>query len=324
MIRNYEMKSSRFALRIFAYVFFILAVVFYAVQFWGYRDQIPDVAIETSSYVVMFFCLLLIVVISGLGGAIWYLLLRDHNISVRLGAAVGIFFIAQFGKYLPGNIGHHVGRIVMARQAGIPGSVVLNTMLTELLLGMGMLTGMVMLSIALFVDIQAYGMFPQFGVLQLGLCMVALLCMPWLGIGVLNRYLPRLARRLSGGGAIVAPSLRTALLSSALFLLSFMIMGLVLKLQARWFFDVTAGGVFELTCLFAVAWLAGYLVPGAPGGLGVREAMMVLVLSPVLGAGTAVALGVTLRVTTTLGDAIVFVLGVSWRKYMAVMSARSL
>jgi hypothetical protein len=91
-------------------------------------------------------------------------------------------------------------------------------------------------------------------------------------------------------------------------------MGLMLKLQAQWFFGVTEGSVFELTCLFAVAWLAGYVVPGAPGGLGVREAMMVLLLSPILGAGTAVGLGVTLRVTTTVGDAVAFLIGLWLRR----------
>ena len=90
-------------------------------------------------------------------------------------------------------------------------------------------------------------------------------------------------------------------------------MGLTLKLQARWLFRVGDGSVMELTCLFAVAWVAGYLTPGAPGGLGVREAMMVLLLSPVVGSGAAVGLGITMRITTTLGDAVAFFVGLIWR-----------
>lgn len=311
------MNSSKSKLRLFTYVFFLAALAFYAVQLWNYGNQIPEVAITGSSYGVMLLSILLTVFISGLGGCIWYFLLRDHNVVVQPNVAIGIFAIAQLGKYLPGNVGHHVGRVVMAREVGIPSLIVLNTMLVELLWGMGMLAGMVMLSLVLFVDIQAHGLPLQFGALQLGLGMVVLLSMPWFGIGFLNKYLPRLAQRLSGGGVIVSPRLHTALLSSILFLLSFMIMGLILKLQAQWFFGVTEGSVFELTCLFSIAWLAGYLVPGAPGGLGVREAMMVLLLSPVLGAGAAVGLGVTLRVTTTLGDVVAFILGIFWRKYAA-------
>jgi hypothetical protein len=152
------------------------------------------------------------------------------------------------------------------------------------------------------------------GPLNLGLGVALLLFMPWLGIGFLNKYLPKLAKRLSGGGVIATPKLLTAVIVAVLFLLCFVIMGLILKLQAQWFFGVTKGNVIELTCLFSVAWLAGYLLPGAPAGLGVREAMMVLLLSPVLGAGTAVGLSITLRVTTTVGDAVAFMLGLTMRK----------
>ena len=49
------------------------------------------------------------------------------------------------------------------------------------------------------------------------------------------------------------------------------------------------------------AWIAGFVTPGAPGGLGIREAVMVIV-----GAGTSadklLMLGILLRVVTFGGD----------------------
>jgi uncharacterized membrane protein YbhN (UPF0104 family) len=53
---------------------------------------------------------------------------------------------------------------------------------------------------------------------------------------------------------------------------------------------------------FASSWLLGFLAPGAPAGLGVREAALALWLEPALGAPSAVLLIVLLRVATTLGD----------------------
>ena len=49
---------------------------------------------------------------------------------------------------------------------------------------------------------------------------------------------------------IAAPRLLTALVVALLFLLCFLFMGLILKLQARWIFGVAEGGVLELTGLF--------------------------------------------------------------------------
>ena len=51
-----------------------------------------------------------------------------------------------------------------------------------------------------------------------------------------------------------------------------------------------------------LAWLTGFLVPGASGGLGVREATMLLLLTPQIGEPTALALALSTRLITTLGD----------------------
>lgn len=301
-------------LRLVSFVFFLLAIFFYAVQFWNYKQQIPGVTINGSSIIVMLLSVLLVVFISGLGGVIWHLLLRDHSVVLNPTVAISVFFISQFGKYLPGNVGQHVGRVFMAREIGIPIPVIMNTMLVEILWGVGILAAMALLSLVLFADVIAHNVLWQFGSLQLGLGVALILLMPWMGVGLINRCLPVLAKRLSAKGVIAAPKLLTALTTASLFLLSFFIMGFILKIQAQWFFGVTEGSVFNLTCLFSIAWLAGYIVPGAPGGLGVREAMMVLLLSPILGAGTAVGLGITLRVTTTVGDAVAFLIGLWLRR----------
>ena len=71
--------------------------------------------------------------------------------------------------------------------------------------------------------------------------------------------------------------------------------------------------LLECSGVFALAWLAGYLLPGAPAGIGVRESMMVLLFAPLLGEGVAIALGVTSRLATTLADAVAFVTGWIWR-----------
>jgi dolichol-phosphate mannosyltransferase len=52
----------------------------------------------------------------------------------------------------------------------------------------------------------------------------------------------------------------------------------------------------------ALAWLAGVLVPIAPGGLGVRDAALALGAAPVLGAGGAAAFAITLRVVGFAGE----------------------
>ena len=54
-------------------------------------------------------------------------------------------------------------------------------------------------------------------------------------------------------------------------------------------------------------------MPGAPGGLGVREAVLLAAFGPIYGSGVAVGLTLCLRLVTTLGDAALFVGGLAMR-----------
>jgi glycosyltransferase 2 family protein len=286
--------------------------IYYAVHKF---DEIPVVVWSLASAVTAVFSVVLVLVNIGLVGVIWKVLLLDSGIPTSWKQVQIIIAISQFGKYLPGNIGQHVGRVVMARDIGIPMQITLSTMLLEMIWGIGVSACLSVLSMSVFDVSQANGFRLQLGVVQLSVIAVFLLLLPWLGVYFLNRYFPRFAKRISRGGSITAPRLITTLWVAVLFLLCFMIMGLILKLHASSLFGVTQVGIFEFTCLFAVAWLAGYLVPGAPAGLGVREAMMLLLLTPLIGPGPAVGLGITLRVTTTIGDAVAFLLGILIRKF---------
>ena len=57
---------------------------------------------------------------------------------------------------------------------------------------------------------------------------------------------------------------------------------------------------------YAIAWLIGFVVPGASGGLGVREVVFLLLTETALGGGGALAVALAMRVVTTLGDLLFF------------------
>ena len=61
--------------------------------------------------------------------------------------------------------------------------------------------------------------------------------------------------------------------------------------------------------VYALAWLVGTLTPGAPAGAGVREGMLVVLLSPTMGEGGAGALAIMLRLVTTIGELLAWGVG---------------
>ena len=65
---------------------------------------------------------------------------------------------------------------------------------------------------------------------------------------------------------------------------------------------VGSGTAANVAGMFSLAWLAGFVVPGAPGGLGVREVAFVALVAPAIDAPTAALVAVALRIATIAGD----------------------
>jgi uncharacterized membrane protein YbhN (UPF0104 family) len=66
------------------------------------------------------------------------------------------------------------------------------------------------------------------------------------------------------------------------------------------------------------AWLVGYATPGAPGGIGVREAVLVALLAGTAAPEQALLLALLFRGVTIVGDGVCFLLGLAlaahWRR----------
>lgn len=95
---------------------------------------------------------------------------------------------------------------------------------------------------------------------------------------------------------------------------------------ATWAVDVVffalAAAALRLLCLhpqalpfpawcgwLALAWVIGYVTPGAPGGLGLREAVLAFGLAPALGEAEAMAVALSYRLVTVAADALLAGLG---------------
>ena len=64
-----------------------------------------------------------------------------------------------------------------------------------------------------------------------------------------------------------------------------------------------------LIAAFALAWVAGFFAPGAPAGLGIREALMLLVLRAAYSPPDALLLVVGMRLATIFADVAIFLAG---------------
>ncbi len=107
------------------------------------------------------------------------------------------------------------------------------------------------------------------------------------------------------GAAIVvaSPVLRAAGFQLAFFAIFAVLMTLLAGLA------VSSVNPERLAGLFMLAWVAGFLVPVAPGGIGVRESALLALAVPAESAAVVAAFALLTRLATTIGDAAIGLAG---------------
>lgn len=221
-----------------------------------------------------------------------------------------ILLTTQIGKYLPGNVGQHLGRIGLALAQGIPAPALFASMAYEvvLLLLAGVLVGLVCGAVSapglvLLLHHQGAALLTAIALVVAGL----------VAIPSLGKALPWLVTKIAPTHDVTAQSLRVpasqmpALLG--IYAVAYLVIGGTVSLLAIGLLPGTPLDFALLTAAFAIAWVAGFVTPGAPAGIGVREALLLLMLGGSLGAVDSSLLILALRIVTTLGDILCLVAG---------------
>lgn len=237
----------------------------------------------------------------------WGSALAWHGLLTRLGAprsrafpaslAVGVYTRATLARYLPGGVWHVPGLALLLGRHGIGRTAVLVSLWLESALGI--VTGVVLA--LLYGTTWAAGRGSLVWLLAALGALTALFCMPqWV-----RRVVGWGPKRFRGLGDMVWP-LDAVLRAAPAFLALRLLGGLVLWLLARGLLggDLSAPGLGlgELVGIEAASWVLAFIVPVIPGGLGLRENMLVAFLAPSVPGSAAAQLALLYRVVLLGGE----------------------
>lgn len=260
----------------------VVGIVFVAQRLTSYAGEIGAIALGAGHWLALIAlataCGIAGILLAGAWGSLlqWLGVQQDWRWTLR------VYATSQLAKYVPGNVMQFAGRQAMGVAAGIGNGVLFKSTLAELALlctlalifaplaGLGPpLTLAPWLAVAGFVVLAAIALF---GVVRLG------------GKYLLRAGFYQFVYLVVAGTAFVGCAL---------------VAGISLSPQQ---FPAVAGA-------YVLAWLGGLVTPGAPAGLGVREGLLLILLSP-LGDPATILLAVLLgRVVTVTGDAGFFIAG---------------
>ncbi|MBN3927977.1 lysylphosphatidylglycerol synthase domain-containing protein [Nostoc sp. NMS4] len=205
-------------------------------------------------------------------GWIWTWILQELNQPVSSRQFIQVYLKTNIAKYLPGNIWHHYGRIVAAKNANIPtGAATLSVLLEPLL----MLAAALIIIVLCSSQFAAANITLVIQILQLlSLAVVLGAIHPWF-LNPVIRFLYSLKAKKSAATTqpIVPFSVKSYPLRPLLGEVGFMGLratGFILTMFALGSWN--ANQIPLLLGAFSCAWLLGFIIPGAPGGLGVFEA----------------------------------------------------
>lgn len=267
--------------------------------------QLPTVDLSSPRLWLGLTLALLLYVASQLAAAeSWRRLLNLSGINIAPGLARGQLMVSQIGKYIPGNVAHLFGRLAIGCRDGVPARTMGGLMLLEVAItlgvGLGIAGGLLLFSPQVLSAVTEKH--PMLAKQLLPLALAALLGIAF-GTGVFVLKARRIALEA------LRPPLTSMTLPLLLHFTSFSVLGVSLWATAQAVAPAAAPDVITCTLIFAIAWTAGFVVPGAPGGIGIRDSIIVLGLALSLGEGTGLAIALLHRTVSVLGDVATFGLG---------------
>jgi hypothetical protein len=209
---------------------------------------------------------------------------------------VRIWLLASLGKYVPGKVWALVGMGVLAQRAGVNGGVAVGSSVVMQLLALatGGAVAAGFLGATVLDDVLPGG--------ALAAHALAAICLAGSLVVTSPALMGWIGSRTGQPGSVRAIRPAQLLIAGLPNLIAWLGYGLALV----WLLRGTLGGVeldwVRATGAFTASYLAGYLFLLAPGGLGVREGILVLLLQDSIGPGNAVALAATSRLALTVNE----------------------
>ena len=239
----------------------------------------------------------------------WLSFFAEKKCSRR--EALRVYAKANIGKYMPGNVMHYIERNLFAKKLAVSQKKVAaynaTLVLTAFLLGVLFAYPAIREAFSESAAIKNALFFAPiaFGILFF---VAALFCFfnrkkcaravkAHLKVGISKRFVRTLLFRM-------------ALYAAVLTGLGFIFVELYVYQGGEPSFMQSV----SMIASYMAAWAVGFVVPGAPGGIGVRELALFALLKNTMGEHTVVTLGVWHRLITVIGDMAAYVVAAGMRK----------
>ncbi|HEU4954288.1 MAG TPA: lysylphosphatidylglycerol synthase domain-containing protein [Gemmatimonadales bacterium] len=241
----------------------------------------------------------------GLLIAAWRIMLTGWGRGLDFWSAARIWTVSSLGKYLPGKVWAVAGMAVLAQRAGVGAGPATASAIILQVLAIG--TGALVAALTGWSSLRS-----AYPGAESGLAVLVLVSLVAVGVLLRPDWVRRLVRIAAPEVSVsLTPPAGAVVFGVAANTVAWIGYGSALWLLARGLLPGAGLGLMPAIAVFTASYLAGFLALFAPGGIGVREGVFILMLQGPIGIGAATALAVASRVlltVTELGAAVPFLL----------------
>lgn len=208
-----------------------------------------------------------------------------------------IYLKSNIAKYLPGNVGHYVGRNVIGAKLGISQKCLAIASIIEAVFIF--VSTVIFCAFVSFSDlIKVVQKIGDFIIVKKHLVqyIVIMLIVVTGVILAIKKFLAKYIKDYFGKGLAILFGKTFLLYTIGNFfsgILLALIFGLILNQKINYKVIISTN---------ALSWLIGFIVPGSPGGIGIRESVLVFFLQHLYGKEDVVIAAMLMRICSIVGD----------------------
>lgn len=214
--------------------------------------------------------------------------------------AAHVYGKANIGKYLPGNVMHYVERNLFATKIGLNQ---LELAISSVIEVIGIVVVALLFSVIcayreLVMALREY-MKPAYLIIAvvavvLAIAGAAVICLK-------SKRVREMAGRLANVKFLIV-----FIENMLIYAVVFAILGFILVLICRYILEIelTLSMCAMVITYYMLSWVVGFVIPGAPGGIGVREAVLVLLMgsSSIMSGSQILMAALVHRMLSIIGD----------------------
>jgi glycosyltransferase 2 family protein len=228
-----------------------------------------------------------------LGGVMWYFVQKSVGLDIGWSDSIAVHLISNITKYVPGMAWQYVSKAYLSQKQGVSSRQSLFTLFTE------------------FVVLIDGGLLVAGGAIwYLGLTSIGDYILPnytpsiTVIVGIITLFLWYQVLLVMFDKPPFVPSLHHYIAALFIGMIGWVIFSLSVWFLANSIYSVSFMGIYHTIFALVFAGIISVLIIFVPGGFGIREASLALLLTGVLPFTIGVIVGIMLRITLILSEVI--------------------